>query len=55
VAAKGLERSESRLTSPDSYLRGMSEIETIDSELRLVSALRRATRERGGPLPLLLR
>jgi hypothetical protein len=25
--------------------------ETIDSELRLVAALRRATRERGGPLP----
>jgi hypothetical protein len=26
-------------------------IETIDSELRLVAALRRAARERGGPLP----
>jgi hypothetical protein len=25
--------------------------ETIDSELRLVAALRRAARERGGPLP----
>jgi hypothetical protein len=27
------------------------DIETIDSELRLVAALRRAARERGGPLP----
>jgi hypothetical protein len=26
-------------------------IETIDSELQLVAALRRAARERGGPLP----
>jgi hypothetical protein len=30
----------------------MRDIETIDSELRLVAALRRATRERDGPLPL---
>jgi hypothetical protein len=29
----------------------MRGIETIDSELRLVAALRRAARERGGPLP----
>ena len=29
----------------------MRDIETIDSELRLVAALRRAARERGGPLP----
>jgi hypothetical protein len=29
----------------------MRDIETIDSELRLVTALRRAARERGGPLP----
>ena len=29
----------------------MRDIETIDSELRLVAALRRATREHGGPLP----
>jgi hypothetical protein len=29
----------------------MHDIETIDSELRLVAALRRAARERGGPLP----
>jgi hypothetical protein len=29
----------------------MRAIETIDSELRLVAALRRAARERGGPLP----
>jgi hypothetical protein len=28
----------------------MRDIETIDSELRLVAALRRAARERGGPL-----
>jgi hypothetical protein len=27
------------------------DIETIDAELRLVPALRRAARERGGPLP----
>jgi len=27
------------------------DIETIDSELRLVAALRRAAREQGGPLP----
>jgi hypothetical protein len=29
----------------------MRDIETIDSELRLVAALRRAELERGGPLP----
>jgi hypothetical protein len=29
----------------------MHNFETIDSELRLVAALRRAARERGGPLP----
>jgi hypothetical protein len=29
----------------------MRDIETIDSELRLVAALRRAARERDGPLP----
>jgi hypothetical protein len=29
----------------------MRDIETIDGELRLVAALRRAARERGGPLP----
>jgi hypothetical protein len=29
----------------------MRDIETIDSELRLVAALRRAARERAGPLP----
>ena len=29
----------------------MRDIETIDSELRLVAVLRLATRERGGPLP----
>jgi hypothetical protein len=29
----------------------MRDIETIDSELRLVATLRRAARERGGPLP----
>jgi hypothetical protein len=27
------------------------DVETIDSELRLVAALRRAAGERGGPLP----
>jgi hypothetical protein len=29
----------------------MRNFETIDSELRLVAALSRAARERGGPLP----
>jgi hypothetical protein len=29
------------------------DIETLDSELRLMAALRRAARERGGPLPLI--
>jgi hypothetical protein len=29
----------------------MRDVDTIDSELRLVAALRRATRERGGPRP----
>jgi hypothetical protein len=29
----------------------MRDIETIDAELRLVAALRRAARKRGGPLP----
>ena len=29
----------------------MRDIETLDGELRLVAALRRAARERGGPLP----
>jgi hypothetical protein len=29
----------------------MRDIETLDSELRLVAALRHAARERGGPLP----
>jgi hypothetical protein len=34
-----------------SYAPCMRDIGTIDSELRLVAALRRAARERGGPLP----
>jgi hypothetical protein len=29
----------------------MRDLDTIDSELRLVVTLRRAARERGGPLP----
>jgi hypothetical protein len=29
----------------------MRDVETIDSELQLVATLRRAARERGGPLP----
>jgi hypothetical protein len=33
------------------YAPRMRDIETIDSELQLVEALRRAARERGGPLP----
>jgi hypothetical protein len=32
----------------------MRDLETIDSELRWVAALRRAARERGGPLPSIL-
>jgi hypothetical protein len=31
----------------------MRDIVTIDSELRLMAAFRRAARERGGPLPLI--
>jgi hypothetical protein len=31
----------------------MRDIATIDSDLRLVAALRCAARERGGPLPLI--
>ena len=31
----------------------MRDIETIDSELRLVAAVRRTARERGSPLPLI--
>jgi hypothetical protein len=50
------QRTECRLASarrPDlrTYAPPMRDIETIDSELRLVAALRRAARERGGPLP----
>jgi hypothetical protein len=37
-------------TGFDHMLR-MRDIETIDSELRLVAAVRRAARERGRPLP----
>jgi hypothetical protein len=33
------------------YSPRMRDLDTIDSELRLVAALRRAARERGGPLP----
>jgi hypothetical protein len=33
------------------YAPRMRDIETIDSELHLVAALRHAARERGGPLP----
>jgi hypothetical protein len=29
----------------------VGDLATVDSELRLVAALRRAARERGGPLP----
>lgn len=29
----------------------MRDMETIDCEVRLIAALRRAARERGGPLP----
>jgi hypothetical protein len=35
------------------YAPRMCDIEMIDSELRLVAALCRAARERGGPLPLI--
>jgi hypothetical protein len=37
--------------SPDQYAPYPRDRETIDAELRLVAALRRAARERGGPLP----
>jgi len=33
------------------YAPGTRDIETIDSERRLVATLRRAARERGGPMP----
>ena len=35
----------------EAYAPRVRDIETIDSELRLVAVLRRAARERGGPLP----
>lgn len=35
----------------DLQLRTMRDIETIDSELPLVAALRHAARQRGGPMP----
>ena len=38
-------------TARNHMLRDMRDIETIHSQLRLVAALRRADRERGGPLP----
>jgi hypothetical protein len=37
--------------SPSSYRLRMRDRETIDFELRLVAAFRRAARKRGGPLP----
>jgi hypothetical protein len=36
---------------PDRYAPRVRDIETIDSELRLVTVLSPAARERGGPLP----
>ena len=36
---------------PAAPLTTVRDIDTIDSELRLVAALRLAARERGGPLP----
>jgi hypothetical protein len=39
------------LPAARNHMLRMRDIETIDSELRLVAALRRAARERGGPLP----
>ena len=48
-------RSYAAWLSANAYVRTyaprMRDTETIDSELRLVAALRRAARERGGPLP----
>jgi hypothetical protein len=38
---------------PDRYAPRIRDLETIDSELRSVAALRRAPRERGGSLPLI--
>ena len=35
----------------EAYAPRLRDIEAIGSELRLVAALRRAARERGGPLP----
>jgi hypothetical protein len=38
-------------TSNRSVPKSMRDIETIDSDLRSVAAVRRTARERGGPLP----
>jgi hypothetical protein len=45
-----VDRAGLRVGQPRGHQR-IRDIETIDSELRLVAALRRAARERGGPLP----
>jgi hypothetical protein len=44
---------EGEVLSPgaEAYAPRVRDIETVDSELRLVAALRRAAGERGGPLP----
>ena len=46
-------RGEQHLRTENRIVEGgqVPDIETIDSELRLVAALRRAARELGGPLP----
>jgi hypothetical protein len=49
MAAKDSDAKQEQL-SARTYAPRMRDIETIDAELRLVTALRRAARERGGPL-----
>jgi hypothetical protein len=39
------------LRAARNHMLRVRDIDVIDSELRLVATLRRATRERGGPLP----
>jgi hypothetical protein len=48
-----VETQDSFCSGSDTFT-AMRDVETIDAELGLVAALRRAARERGGPLPLIV-
>ena len=50
MAAKDSDAKHEQLTAQTQAPR-MRDLETIDAELQLVVAFRRAARERGGPLP----